>query len=74
MVWWKKSSQQADQTALPMRIAVNVALRELYRGVAGEKLHVADAAAGAMSAAGSRGDEGAASGMRRTAVSFEFGE
>ena len=38
--------EQRHQAALPARVAVDIALRDLYRLVTGQQLHVAQAAAG----------------------------
>jgi hypothetical protein len=53
------ASKHPDQSPLPVGIAVDVAFRRLDRGMAGEELHVAQAAAGAMDVAGRRRDESA---------------
>ena len=51
------SLEQCHQPPLPARVAVDVALRDLDRLVAGEQLHVAQAAAGPMRVSRRGGNE-----------------
>ena len=51
--------EQRHQPPLPERVAVDVALGDLYRLVTGEQLNVAQAAAGLMRVSRRRRNEGA---------------
>jgi hypothetical protein len=66
--------EQRHQPPLPARVAVDVALRDLYRLVTGQQLNVAQAAAGLVRVSRRRGNEAATAGMRRTALELQPGE
>ncbi len=52
--------EQRHQPPLPARVAVDIALRDLYRLVAGEQLNIAQAAAGLVRVSRRRRNEAAA--------------
>src|SRR5215831_3477044 len=62
---------ERDEFALGLRVPLDVALRHGQAGMAGELLHVPETPPDLRHAARRAGDEGAAPGMRRTAVHFQ---